>query len=146
MDVGTLLENLSQQIATCRPEDTMQTVATVLAAKRIGALPVCDETGAMVGIVSERDFVTAFAQSGAAAAGLRVRDVMTKNVISCGPDDSLDEARAILRKHRFRHLPVVDGSVMIGILSIRDLLETSLEESQFEVNVLKDSVIAARFR
>lgn len=146
MDVGTLLENLSQQITTCRPEDTMQTIATVLTAKGIGALPVCDENGAMVGIISERDLVTAFSKSGAEAAGLRVRDVMTTKVISCGPEDSLDEARAILQKHRFRHLPVVDGTQMIGILSIRDLLLTSLEESQFEVSVLKDSVIAARFR
>jgi CBS domain-containing protein len=146
MTVGRLLDRLGQKLATCRPEDTMQTVATILTSKGIGALPVCDEKGRMVGIVSERDLVTAFARRGGQVGILRVRDIMTTNVISCGPDDSPAEARALLQKHRFRHLPVVRGGDIVGILSIRDLLETRLEETELEVNVLKDSVIAARFR
>lgn len=146
MEVGKLMDTLGQQLATCRPEDTIQTVATVLATKGVGALPVCNEKGEMVGIISERDLVKAFARSGNEVGTLRVRDVMTTNVISCSPRDSLDDARALLQKHRFRHLPVLRSGKIVGIISIRDLLETRLEETALEVNVLRDSVIAARSR
>jgi len=146
MTVGKVLGVLEQTLATCRPEDTLQTLATVLTAKGIGALPVCDEQGGMVGIVSERDIVMAFANKGGIVSSLQVRDVMTKDVISCSLDDTLAHARGLLQKHRFRHLPVVQGSNVVGILSIRDLLEIRLEETELEVNVLKDSVLAARFR
>lgn len=146
MNVGELLDRLAQQLATCRPEDSLQTVATLLTTKGVGALPVCNESSDMVGIISERDLVTAFAQRSGEAGALRVRDVMTTNVISCSPKDSLDEARAVLKKHHFRHLPVLQSGKIMGILSIRDLLETHLEETVLEVNVLRDSVIAARSR
>lgn len=146
MTVGKILEKLAQQLATCRPEDTVQTVATLLTMKGIGALPVCDEQGVMVGIISERDLVAAFAHSGGQSSILRVRDIMTQDVISCSPDDVPAHARLLLQKHRFRHLPVVQDDNVVGILSIRDLLETRLEETELEVSVLKDSVIAARFR
>lgn len=146
MTVGEFFEKLEQNIATCRPEDTIQTIAIVLTSKRIGALPVCNELGAMVGIISERDLVTAFAQRGSDTNVLRVRDVMTSDVITCNRDDTMAQARKLLQTHRFRHLPVVDDGELVGILSIRDLLETRLEETELEVKVLKDSVIAARFR
>ncbi|GBE43452.1 inosine-5'-monophosphate dehydrogenase [bacterium BMS3Bbin10] len=146
MTVGKILEKLGQQIATCRPEDTIQTVATILTTKGVGALPVCDERGEMVGIISERDIVTAFSLRGGEIKSLRVRDVMTSDVISCTGDDTPARARALLQTHRFRHLPVMNDGKLAGILSIRDLLEIRLEETELEVNVLKDSVIAARFR
>jgi CBS domain-containing protein len=146
MKVGKLLEDLGQQLTTCRPEDTLQTVATVLTAKGVGALPVCDENRGMVGIVSERDLVKVFAHRGGETGTLRVRDIMTTNVICCSPEDSLEDARALLQRHRFRHLPVLRSGKIAGIISIRDLLETRLEETALEVNVLRDSVIAARSR
>ena len=146
MTVGKLLGKLGQQLATCRPEDTIQTVATILTAKGVGALPVCEQNGKMVGIISERDLVTAFARNGGETGALRVQDVMTTNVISCSPQDSLEEAREILQRYRFRHLPVVRDGEIEGVLSIRDLLVTRLEETALEMNVLRDSVIAARAR
>lgn len=146
MKVGELLEKLEQDLATCRPEDTIQAVATILTSKGVGALPVCDEQGKMVGIVSERDLVTAFARKGGEVGVLRVRDIMTRKVISCSPENSLAQARELLQKYRFRHLPVMQKGDILGILSIRDLLETRLEETALEMNVLRDSVIAARFR
>jgi CBS domain-containing protein len=146
MSVGDIIGKLNQQLTTCRPTDTVQTVATLLTAKRIGALPVCDESGRMVGIVSERDIVTAFAQRGGEVGGLSVRDIMTRDVVSCKRDDTLDHAREVLHNHRFRHLPVVEGGQVIAMLSIRDLLESCLMVTEMEKNVLKDTVIAARFR
>jgi len=146
MSVAKILEKLTQTIIACRPEDTIQTVATILATKGVGALPVRNEQGAMLGIISERDLVRAFADKGAESVTLRVRSVMTRDVITCSPDDSAEDARTLLRKHGFRHLPVVKHGELVGFLSIRDLLETRIEETELEVSVLKDSVIAARFR
>jgi len=145
MTVADILSKLSQQVISCRPEDTIETIATILSAKRIGAMPVRDLEGAMIGIVSERDIVDAFAERGSEVGALRVRDIMTEEVISCGPEDTIAHASQLLHKHRFRHLPVLENGRIVGVLSIRDLLESRLEQTELEVNVLKDSVIAARF-
>ncbi len=145
MTVGSLLKKMSQTVVSCRPEDTIETIATILSAKHIGAMPVRNAEGAMVGIVSERDIVRALSEHGAKVGELRVRDIMTEDVVSCGPDDTIDHARGLLHKHGFRHLPVLENGQIKGFLSIRDLLESRLAETELEVNVLKDSVIAARF-
>lgn len=143
MTVRKLLDKLGQQLTTCRPEDTIYVGAAILMARGIGALPVCDENDSLVGIISERDIVHAFAHSGCGLQGMRVSQVMSTDVVSCEPNDSLEKARTLLRRHRIRHLPVVERGMVLGILSIRDLLDASLEETGLEYNVLKDNSIAA---
>ena len=71
---------------------------------------------------------------------------MTREVITCGPDDSMADAEGLMDTHRIRHLPVVDRGKLIGMLSIRDVTAWRLQESRNEVNVLRDAVIAARHR
>ena len=143
MTVRKLLDNLGQQLTICRPEDTILLVTSILSTRDIGALPVCDENDNLVGIVSERDIVNAFARSGCRLRGLKVGRVMSTNVISCAPDDSLEKIRTLLRRHRIRHLPVIERGLVLGILSIRDLLDTSLEETRLEFNASKGDAIAA---
>lgn len=75
MVVSKILKKQTQQLVTCRPEDTLQTVATILTTKNIGELPVCDERGAMIRIISERDLVMAFAGGGGEINSLRDRDI-----------------------------------------------------------------------
>ena len=77
---------------------------------------------------------------------MRVRDAMTKRVISCGPDETMQHAQDVMRENHFRHLPIVDGGRVVGILSIRDTLATRLRESEDEIHVLRDAVVAARNR
>lgn len=69
---------------------------------------------------------------------------MTAQVVSCGPDDSLQTAQALMRRHHIRHVPVVEAGRVVGMLSIRDTLALRLEELEFEINVLRDAVVAAR--
>lgn len=147
MIVESVLNRLGQNVVTCRPEDTVETFAQLLASNGIGAMPVRDMNGNMVGIISERDIVRAFARTdGTQVRGLLVRDIMTERVVTVEPTDTMDKARQLMTKHSVRHLPVVQDGKIVGILSIRDMLEMRLEETELERNVLRDSVIAARAR
>jgi CBS domain-containing protein len=111
----------------------------------IGAMPVCELDGRMVGIISERDLVRAFARSDLTELKyLRARDVMTTRVISCRPDDTMLTAQKVMMTNHFRHLPVINDRRVVGILSIRDTLMLRLQETEAEKNVLRDVAIVAR--
>ena len=146
MKIGEFLKSARQRLVTCAPDDALEAVAKLLHANGIGAMPVCQMMTRMVGIVSERDLVRTFATKGCDLRAMRVRDIMTTRVISCSPDDTMQEAQEIMRKNRFRHLPVVEGGRVLGMLSIRDTLALRLQESEYEINVLRDVVVAARYR
>mgnify|MGYP001601322643 FL=1 len=108
---------------------------------------MCELSDRIVGIVSERDLVRAFARNDVTELKyLRVRDVMTTRVIVCTPDDTMQHAQEIMRENKFRHLPVAEGGHVKGILSLRDTLATRLAETEEEKNVLRDVLIAARGR
>jgi len=88
--------------------------------------------------------VRSFAKDGAKLTERRVRDLMTREVVTCEPVLSMGEAEKLMYMHRIRHLPVADGGNILGMLSIRDVMVWRLQESRDEVNVLRDVVIAAR--
>ena len=146
MRTGDFLKRAQQQLVTCGPDDSLETAAKLLDTFGIGAMPVCEPDQRMVGIVSERDLVRSFANQGFHFLNIRVRDAMTTRVVSCGPDESMQAAQYLMRKNHFRHLPVVADGRVLGMLSIRDTLAIRLEESEFEINVLRDVVAAARNR
>lgn len=146
MKIGEFLKSAQQRLVTCMPDETLEAAAKLLHANRIGAMPVCQMATRMVGIISERDLVRTFATQSGDLRNMQVRDVMTTRVISCGPDDSMQAAQELMRKNRFRHLPVVEAGRVLGILSIRDTLALRLRESEDEINVLRDVVVAARYR
>lgn len=146
MKVGEYLKKISQDIITCRVDDTIAEAAKMLASKRIGAMPVCDHNGRLIGILSERDLVRAMARDPKTVANQKVKELMSNRVITCTPEDSMTEACQLMTQHNFRHLPVVEDGALVGIVSIRDGLGYRLGELELEANVLRDSVIAARFR
>jgi CBS domain-containing protein len=145
MKVGEFLAKSRQQLVICKPDNTIKIAAELLYAHQIGAMPVCSGSR-MVGIISERDLVRAFAKGGQDLVSMRVEEFMTINVVTCGPDAPMQEAEDLMRVNRFRHLPVVEGERILGILSIRDTLATRLQESRLEADVLRDAVIFSRFR
>ncbi len=129
------------------PTDSLHAAAEILRGHSIGAMPVCELGIHMVGIVSERDLVRTFATTDwSELKHLRARDVMTTRVVSCGPDDTMQAAQELMRHNHFRHLPVVEGGRVLGMLSIRDTLALRLRELEDEINVLRDVVVAARHR
>jgi len=146
MKVREFLKHSRQKIVSCKPDDGVEAAAKLLNAHNIGAMPVCEPGAQMVGILSERDLVRTFATMGCDLQKMRVRDLMTVRVVSCGPEDTIQVAQDLMRRNRFRHLPVVEGGRVLGILSIRDTLATRLQESELEINFLRDVVVAARHR
>jgi len=147
MKVGEFLQLSHQHLVTCIPDHALNDVAKLMYTNGIGALPVCELNDRMVGIVSERDLVRAFARNDVTELQyLRARDVMTTRVVVCRPEDTMQHAQEIMRENKFRHLPVaVDGHVR-GMLSLRDTLATRLAEAEEEKNVLRDVVLASRGR
>jgi len=108
----------------------------------IGALVVCGEGQAVRGIISERDVVRGLRRHGPALLDMRVEDVMTRHVVTCTPDESITAAMARMTHGRHRHLPVVDGGRLVGMVSIGDIVGHRLREVELETGVLRDAFIA----
>jgi CBS domain-containing protein len=143
--IGAFLKRSRQQLVTCLPDNSLAAVAKRLYSHGIGAMPVCEEGNRMIGIVSERDLVRVFARADwSELQYLRARDVMTTRVISCGPEDTMRAAQDLMRTNHLRHLPVVENGRVQGMLSLRDTLALRLQESEDEMNLLRDAVVAAR--
>lgn len=103
-----------------RPDRTMFDFAMALRKHTVGALTVLDDAGALVGVVSERDLVAAFAEHGGAAEGMTVADFMTHKVITCTPDDDMLETLELMNAKRIRHIPVMSGGRPLTMISIRE--------------------------
>ena len=147
MKIGEFLKKARQRLVTCLPTDTLEAAAKAMHAHSIGALPVCETGIRMVGIISERDLVRIFATTEwSELPNLRVRDVMTTRVMSCAPDNTMHEAEQLMRRHNFRHVPVVEGGRVVGMLSIRDTQALRLRETEDEIHLLRDVAAAARYR
>jgi CBS domain-containing protein len=144
MKVREYLATIKRVIITCRPEDSIETAATLLATNHIGAMPVRDAAGRIVGMFTERDIIRAFSQRGRDVALLLVGDLMAKRVIACAPDDLMVSARRLMKANRIRHLPVLEDGHLVGLLSISDVLEAILQDTDMEVHVLRDHAIATR--
>ncbi len=144
MQIQEILDKKGRGLITNRPEDTVDAAATLLATNNIGALPVRDGDGNLIGVVSERDIIRSMAQHGAKVRSIKVADLMTRSVVTIAPADQVKDAMAIMSKRNIRHLPVVKDGVLIGMISSRDVMKCRLEQTELEKNVLRDYAIAAR--
>ena len=103
-------------------EWTIREAADFLATNRIGLAVIGTEQGGLVGVLSERDIVRAIATNGADGLYQTVDAYMTRGVWACGPEDDIDTVIALMREHRLRHLPVLDDSQLIGMISTTDII------------------------
>ena len=141
MKVQAVLAAKGREVATINPSATLATVAQRLRLEGIGSLVVLDE-GKLAGMISERDVVHAFAAHRAEAAELKVADVMARDLVTCRPDDSLTRVLGLMTRHRVRHLPVLEGGRLVGLISIGDAVKHRLDELELEAAVLRDAYIA----
>ena len=144
MKVTEILHRKGADVITIWPGASLQSAVERMASRNIGALVVVDDEGKIVGMVSERDVVLALAASAEKAPAQSVTDVMSRRLLTCGPDDSLAELMAVMTEHRVRHLPVVDHGQLLGLVSIGDLVKARLGELEFESNVLRDAYLRVR--
>jgi CBS domain-containing protein len=141
MKVEAVLAVKGREVASINPSATLATVAQRLRLERIGSLVVLED-GKLVGIISERDVVHAFAAHRAEASEITVADVMTRDLVTCRPEDSLTRVLGLMTRHRVRHLPVLEGGRLAGLISIGDAVKHRLDELELEAAVLRDAYIA----
>ena len=142
MFVSDILSQKGGTVFTVTPGTSVAQVSQQLSDRRIGSVLVLGGDGAVAGIVSERDLVRALASHGAKALELEVRQVMTRDVVTCDPDDSIDQVMEIMTRGRFRHLPVVRHGELLGLVSIGDVVKSRLEETRHETEALKAYIVA----
>ena len=142
MKIADILRTKSRVVHSVLPWLTVGEVVKRLDDVGVGALLVCDEKDAIKGIVSERDIVRALATHGTRLLTMRVTEVMTRNVRTCTPDETVAHAMSQMTAGRYRHLPVVDGGGLVGMVSIGDLVKHRVREMEMETGILRDLAIA----
>lgn len=143
MDIAKLIANRpSAEIVRCDRNARVGDIVSILADRRIGALPVM-EGGKVVGIFSERDVIYRLAEEGALCLDRQVGEVMTSPAITVTPSTRVDEALALMTRRRIRHLPVLDGEVMCGFISIGDLVKSRIVEVEHEAAAMRDYIRTA---
>lgn len=140
MKVSLILQNKgSVDVATIAPTQSIADAVSMLSEKRIGALVVSGGSGAVEGILSERDIVAKLGKEGAGILNNTVSELMTETVESCVADDTAFDVLGRMTSGRFRHMPVMGpGGAMIGILSIGDVVKARLEEIESENAAMAD--------
>ena len=142
MFVSDILAQKGGLVFSVTPGTSVAQLSQQLSTRRIGSMLVLDVEGAVAGIVSERDLVRALASHGAKAMELEARQVMTRDVVTCDPDDSIDQVMQTMTSGRFRHLPVVRHGELLGLVSIGDVVKARLEEAKHETEALKAYIVA----
>ncbi len=143
--VKELLEYQNRRIVYVLAQDTVLHALQVMAQEDIGALLVV-EGHEVMGIFTERDYVRKGEVAGRTAANTLVKEVMTSKMISVTPTTSVEECLRLMQKYHIRHLPVVDGERVIGILSIRDVMEAVIRDRESEITGLQNYIIGNKFQ
>jgi CBS domain-containing protein len=137
--VSELFKNRPNTLWSLRPDDTVYEAIKVFAEKGVGALMVMDK-GKLVGILSERDYTRKIALHGKNSKETKVSEIMTSNVFVVTPKTRTRECMAIMSEKNFRHLPVLDGDTVVGMVSIRDLMNDIIAENEITISQLENYI------
>lgn len=137
MIIRSIISIKSHEILTVKSKTTLKEAATLLTQRKIGALPVVDDIGSLIGIISERDIVRICASDNADAMGSLVENAMTTKLEVASLDDSIDMALARMTDRRIRHLPVVEAGKLVGIVSIGDLVKIQIDRALAEADAMR---------
>ena len=142
MNIKSILATKGANVVTISPDQTIREALAVLIKHNVGALVVVDEIQKPVGILSERDIVRLAARN-EALFGIPIREVMTTNVITALPQDELRAVANTITEKRIRHLPIVDNQgVLIGIISIGDVVKAERNRFEGEADTLRTQILA----
>ena len=142
MTIGAILGGKGGEVVFVTREQTVMEAAAVLAQRRIGAVPVM-EASIVLGIFSERDVIHALDTHGADALQRTVADVMTSPAITVGPNDSVMGALSLMTRRRIRHLPVLEDGVVVGVVSIGDLVKYRIDRIEADAAAMRDYIQSA---
>ena len=143
MNVEHVLLEKGRDVVTVEPHRTLADAARTLVDRRIGAVVVAGEDGAVLGILSERDIVRAVARGGSAALEDQISRHMTGEVVTCVPQTAINEMMALMTRRKFRHVPVIQDGRLCGIVSIGDVVKHRVAEIEAEHRALREYIATA---
>ena len=140
MKVQAILKAKSPDVITATPDQSLHEASQTLAQHNIGVLVVVNQSDFPVGIVSERDIVRELAESRESCLVKTIADIMTEEVIIALPDDDLNHVSNVMTNNRIRHLPIVKGNQLVGIISIGDVVKAQLKHFEGEAMTLMNYI------
>lgn len=141
--VAMILKVKGSAVHTAGGQDTLSEISRILTERGIGAVVVVNAAGAPVGVLSERDIVRAIAAYGPEVLTRESNEFMSRDIITCSEKDSVDAVMALMTEERIRHVPVLKGGVLCGIISIGDVVKTKIAEAEAEAAALKAYIAAS---
>lgn len=141
--VRQILKNKGSQVWSVEPAAMVYSALQLMADKEIGALLVLAE-GKLVGIFSERDYARKVILHGKTSAETQVSEVMSPDVVTVGAEQSIAECMTLMTEKRFRHLPVVEGGQILGVISIGDVVKAIISDQQFVIEQLESYISGRR--
>ena len=142
MLIAHVIRDKGGQVHTLSADATLEQAAKELHARKVGALVVMDEASRVAGVLSERDIVREIAKRGAACLAERVSSAMTRDVVTARPDESVEDGLDRMTDRRIRHLPVLDGGRLVGIVSIGDLVKNRIAAVEAEAAAMQAYIAA----
>lgn len=139
MLISDLLKHKGSAVVTCQPDESVTSLLASLAEHRIGAEVVVGDSG-IAGIISERDVVRALHTRGPSALQATVGELMTSPVVSCSPDDTVEQVAELMTERRFRHLPVVQDGALVGIVTIGDVVAARIRQLEQDRGQLENYI------
>ncbi len=140
MRVADVLRTKGSEVATVPPKVSVTGLLDDLARHNVGALVVVDESGSVVGIVSERDVVRRLNERGAELLTAPVEQIMTAPVVTCEPGEAVDRLAETMTERRIRHMPVVDDGRLVGIISIGDVVKSRIRQLESDREQLESYI------
>lgn len=137
--IKEILSGKGSEVWAVTPDSTVYEAIEIMATKGVGALAV--KSGErLVGIVSERDYARKVILKGKASRETKVKEIMTTNVVCVNEERKVDECLALMTEKRIRHLPVVEGEILIGMISVGDLIKATIKEQSFTIEQLESYI------
>jgi CBS domain-containing protein len=140
VSVADLIKSKGGRVVTVPGTLSVEAAARKLIAEHIGALVVQGPAGRVLGVLSERDFVEGLAERGAGILSANVAALMRTDVLTCAPGDSMVKVMAMMTDRRVRHLPVMDGDTLVGIVSVGDAVKYRIGEIEGEARALREYI------
>lgn len=137
--VSQLLKAREGTLWHARPDDTVFEALQLLADYEVGALMVMDQ-GKLVGVLSERDYTRKIALQGRSSKDTRVKDIMTREVLYVSPNTGTRKCMALMSEKKIRHLPVLDGNTVLGMISVRDILDDMIADHEETIAQLENYI------
>lgn len=134
--IQTLLKKKGYDVWSIAPDASVYDAIHLMAEKAVGALIVMDGPN-LVGVISERDYARKIILEGRSSENTKISEIMSSEVITTGPDNRIEECMAIMTERRIRHLPVLDGNEVLGVISLGDLVKYIIAEQQFVIEQME---------